>query len=569
MLSGETKILLVLLPFWDPQIPPLGIACIRTHLQEHGCRVKIVDANISGPFRDIYTTYFETLKACIPENKRGNYYKIAHEVLRNHSMAYFNYTHRGGYPEEEYRQLVRIVIEGTFYTELAERQTAPLDRIIGDLFLKLGKYVRDLLEAEKPSVLGLSVYSDTLPASLFAFKLAREINPAIVTVMGGGIFADQLALSSPNMEFFLENTPYIDKIFIGEGELLFREFLQGALSGVKRIYTARDIGNKLIDLSAADIPDFSGLELKYYPYLSAYASRSCPFQCSFCSETVNWGRYRKKSVGQVVKELNKLSRQHDSRLFLMGDSLLNPIITDLAREFIQTGISVYWDGYLRIDASACDPDNTMLWRRGGFYRARLGVESGSPRVLELMDKRITPGQIKATLVSLADAGIKTTTYWVVGHPGETGEDFQQTLDLIEELRDYIYEADCTPFQYFPGGQSDSDKWAHRYTCSPVYNHTAAREMLLVQTWTLEVEPSREETYKRMNRFTRHCDRLGIPNPYSLRDSYHADERWKRMHKNAVPSLLEFKRNPRIDESKNAEKIFLAGNKPLNDLDFGF
>jgi hypothetical protein len=68
---------------------------------------------------------------------------------------------------------------------------------------------------------------------------------------------------------------------------------------------------------------------------------------------------------------------------------------------------------------------------------------------------------------------------------------------------------------------------------------------MLQTQYLEIEPSQEENNRRLNRFVRHCNHLGIPNPYSLADIYNADERWQRLHPNAVPPLVEFyNKNPK-------------------------
>jgi radical SAM superfamily enzyme YgiQ (UPF0313 family) len=247
----------------------------------------------------------------------------------------------------------------------------------------------------------------------------------------------------------------------------------------------------------------------------------------------------------------------------MCDSLLNPIITELAKVLLEKDVSIYWDGYLRADKHVCNIDNTLLWRRGGFYRARLGVESGSRRVLESMNKKITPGQIKEAIFSLSYAGIKTTTYWVIGYPGETEEDFQQTLDLIEELKDEIYEADCNGFIYFLTGQAHSKEWADQNKSIPLYSDKA-KSMLMSNTWILDCEPSREETFKRVNRFVLHCKRLGIPNPYSLHDVYLADERWTHLHENAVPPLVQFEINgASIDERKNVRNL-LPGKNPIQD-----
>lgn len=559
------KILLALLPFWDPQIPPLGISCLKSHLQRHQFNVKTVDVNVEDGFKDIQNLYFDTLKEHIPDDKIGNYYKIAHDVLANHMMAHLNYKNKSRYLES-----VKLLIYKTFYAQVDNGLILDLSEILSGFYAKLEKYFSHLLESEKPSMLGLSVFEGTLPASLFAFQLAKKYAPQITTVMGGAVFTDLLNIDSPDFKYFLEQTPYIDKIFIGEGEHLFLKYLQNGLPDSQRVYQLEDIDHKMLDISSADIPDFSDLDLRFYPYLSAYNSRSCPFNCSFCSEKALWGKYRKKDSKRIVEELKKLHQKHHSQLFLFADSLINPIINDLSEEIIKSGISLYWDAFLRADKHVCNTKNTMYWRRAGFYRARLGVESGSQRVLELMGKKITPNQMKEALACLAYAGIKTTTYWVVGYPGETEADFLETLKFLEELKDDVYEADCTPFRYYLSGQSATGDWAKKNKDIPLYGEET-RDLLMIRAWILDVEPSREETRKRMNRFVEHCTKLGIPNPYSLKDTYKADERWKRIQKNATPSLVEFSKGTHICENLEVKRLVFAKEKSKQSdaIDFGF
>jgi hypothetical protein len=246
---------------------------------------------------------------------------------------------------------------------------------------------------------------------------------------------------------------------------------------------------------------------------------------------------------------------------------LNPVIQELADELAGFDSVFYWDGYLRVSDSAAEIENTLHWRRSGFYRARLGVESGSPQVLEKMGKQISPAQIKAAIRSLAFAGIKTTTYWVVGFPGETEEDFLKTLEIIAELRDDIYEAECNPFNYFPTGQVNSGSWANKKKI-PLYPD--ARDLLITKTWVLDHEPAREAVYGRVGRFVKHCEKLGIPNPYTLYDIDRADKRWEKLHKNAVPPLVDFKNKEQyIDECKWIKNIDIAGKNFDTKLNFRF
>lgn len=563
--SSQVRILLVSLPYWSPLIPPMGISCLKSYLQNHGYYVKTADANTAVEFMELYTAYFDRLKAIVPEEKQGNFFSIGHDVLGNHMMACLNSKGETGY-----MSLIKMLIEKTYFCDSPDRQVAELNDIVEMFYTRLSGYVLRLLRKESPSVLGLSVFSGSLAPSLYAFKMTREKFPHIRTVMGGGIFCDQLAIGTPNFEKLLNMTEsYLDNIIVGEGEYLFLKLLRGEFTREKRVYALRDINMETVDIERLDIPDFSDYNLEVYPYLSAYTSRSCPFQCKFCSDTVMWGKYRKKKAGQIILELTSLNEKYGHQLFMMSDLLLNPVVTELSEAFLETDISLYWDGCLRACQDACDIEKTLLWRRGGFYRARLGLESGSERVLKLMGKRITVDEMKASVANLALAGIQTTTYWVVGYPGETEEDFRQTLDLVEELKDDIYEAEPRPFYYYLSGQAGSGQWGDGSKRMPLYPEAAA-DMLVFRTWILAGEPSREETYRRVGRFVEHCRKLGVFNPYSLQDTYNADRRWKRLHKNAVPSLLEFKnKSIYIDECKQISPLHFAHTPLQGDVEFCF
>lgn len=568
-MSKQQKILLAMAPFWSPLIPPMGISCLKSYLGARGWDVATKDLNTLPRVKRFYDDYYKILRGFVPEERQGNLHNIGIYVLQDQMMAYLHQT-----GTEEYDTLASLIIQNTFFTQPTPEELQALTKILKQFFDWLADFFTALVEETAPSVVGLSVYQGTLPASLFLFRLLRRKFPHIHTVMGGGVFAEALAPGSPNFNYFLERTEgIIDHIVIGEGERLFLDLLEGRLPAEQRVFTLDDIDWQLLDLSAVDVPDFSDLDIDGYPHLSAFSGRSCPFQCGFCSETMQWGKYRRKQADQVAEELQTLSRRHNFQLFLMGDSLLNPIITQLADECVRRELPVYWDGYLRAEKPVCKPENALRWRRGGYYRARIGAESGSPRVLKLMNKQITVEQIKAAVSSLASAGIKTTTYWVIGYPGETEEDFQQTLDLIAELKDDLYEADCNPFAYFWKGQVNSGDWGEQHNRRLLYPDWA-RQSLITQTWILGCQPDRAEIFSRLNRFVAHCRRVGIPNPYSLREIYAADQRWQKLHPNAVPSVLAFEKHK---ESGEAVRDDFRGNAAMaaaetsmrDDGDWGF
>jgi hypothetical protein len=177
----------------------------------------------------------------------------------------------------------------------------------------------------------------------------------------------------------------------------------------------------------------------------------------------------------------------------------------------------------------------LHWRKGGFYRARLGLESGSERLLKVMKKNISLDEIKTTVKNLAEAGIKTTTYWIVGYPGETEDDFQKTIDLITELKNDIYEAEANPFWYYEEASALSSEWGMK---SKSLFSDDTKELLMLDTLYVDVDPLPEVRFNRLKRFVKHCNDLDIPNPYSLETINAADERWIFLHNTAVPCLLD-------------------------------
>lgn len=539
------KILLSLMPYWDPMIPPTGIACLKGYLEKYGYVVRTIDPNTEKVFRTIYHDYFETLKNSIPEGQRGNFFNIGHEVLRNQMMAYLHHSNRN-----EYIELVKAVVYKHYYTEVNEIVIDALSIILKKFFQHLEKYILEWIAKEQPGVFGLTVYTGTLPASLFAFKTVREKYPDIVTVMGGGVFSEHLLENSESLEFFKEQAPFIDKMIIGgEGEELFLKYLQGEIPALQRVITKKDILPKYPEEQLFQVPDYSDFNTRKYPYLAVSGSFSCPYKCSFCNIRMYWGEYKRNETRKIVEEMTLQYEKYRCQLFYMNDSILNPNITELADIIIQSDKTFYYDAFLKVDKQTCDVKNTLHWRCGGLYRARLGIECGSQRLLDLMEKPITIEQVKLSLSNLAHAGIKTTCFWIIGHPGETEEDFQKTLDVLEELKEDIYEAECAPFMYFYNAQNSGQKWLSEFSLLPLFP-PEARSQLFLQSYILDCNPSREETFRRLWRAIAHIDRLGIPNPYSMFEIHKADMRWKQLHSNAAPFLLEFQSRDRyIDECR--------------------
>ncbi|HLP49160.1 MAG TPA: hypothetical protein VK469_24680, partial [Candidatus Kapabacteria bacterium] len=195
---ANKNILLAVLPYWAPVLPPVGLARIKSFLKPYGYNVTVVDLIVKNEALEFYYNYFDVLKKCIPEEKRGNFKNIGHDVLRNHMMAHMNYS-----DEKEYIDLMRIVIYKSYYVEVADSYIREMNGIVATYYKILEEYFLFLLDFEKPAVVGITVYRDTIAPSMFVLKLTKEKYPQVKTVIGGGIFADSHIIGSLNYERLL------------------------------------------------------------------------------------------------------------------------------------------------------------------------------------------------------------------------------------------------------------------------------------------------------------------------------------------------------------------------------
>ncbi len=165
-------------------------------------------------------------------------------------------------------------------------------------------------------------------------------------------------------------------------------------------------------------------------------SRGCPYSCIYCSATLrqSYGTaYRAQSAGRVADDVIKLSRDHGVNAIYMEDDIFSldrgrtlEICDALARE----GSPVWWVIQTRPDA--LDSERIERLRQAGCVGITLGIESGSDRVLQTLQKGITLERIRSTLREIRAAGIGLTAYFMIGNPGETLEDLEATFRLARE-----------------------------------------------------------------------------------------------------------------------------------------
>jgi radical SAM superfamily enzyme YgiQ (UPF0313 family) len=119
-------------------------------------------------------------------------------------------------------------------------------------------------------------------------------------------------------------------------------------------------------------------------------------------------------------------------------------VLDICQGIVQNGFDISWDIRTRIDT--VDEEMLRALKRAGCSAVHYGVEAGSQRVLERLNKCITIDRAKEIFRLTTAIGMDTLAYFMIGNPGETIEDIRETLDLALEIQpDFLHLTIFTPF----------------------------------------------------------------------------------------------------------------------------
>jgi radical SAM superfamily enzyme YgiQ (UPF0313 family) len=256
------------------------------------------------------------------------------------------------------------------------------------------------------------------------------------------IWDGKIMLGGPHTSVGLETIPdFVDHIVLGEGEISIQKIVSGE-------ETSRVIrGEKVPDLDTLPFPAWEEFIHRPYDWTSRWVdkspvytfntSRGCPFQCAFCSVNAVWGRtYRYMSAERILDEIERMINHYGLRVayFREDHFTLNKKRTmEFCEGILQRGLTIDWICESRIDHFD-DANFVELLARSGCRALYIGVESGSPRILELLKKGETVDQFIRAFDLIKKFGMKTYASFVVGVPTETEKDLRLTHELIQRIQ---------------------------------------------------------------------------------------------------------------------------------------
>jgi anaerobic magnesium-protoporphyrin IX monomethyl ester cyclase len=186
----------------------------------------------------------------------------------------------------------------------------------------------------------------------------------------------------------------------------------------------------ILPISVVPKPARHLVNLSKYRSIPVYTSRGCYYNCNFCSKIAG-SDFRAFPVQRVLEEIHDVLRMGYNYIVFGDDNIrLSKSLKDLLQEVAQLKISFR----LNQDARSVDKDILKLAREAGCTEISFGVESGSQKMLDLMNKKLKVEENERAIEQIKEQGILTKAYFIVNFPGETEETVEETLKFIEEAK---------------------------------------------------------------------------------------------------------------------------------------
>jgi anaerobic magnesium-protoporphyrin IX monomethyl ester cyclase len=325
--------------------------------------------------------------------------------------------------------------------------------------------IESTIEAERPSVIGISAKSQNFKSALIVARLAKKADPGILTVIGGPHVSMVGKSEMKNKE--------LDICVVGEGENTIVDLL-GALDEQKDLaeipgLIIRD-GEKVIetgkrelieDLDELCFPHGHAPELlkdyEKYPlsaFKNIFATRGCPYNCFFCGSREIWTRRpRFRSIENVTAEIRELqskgldSIHFDDDTFGINRKYLFGLCDAIARDCP----GLRWSSEIHVNL--IDDEVVGAMKKAGCYRIHLGIESGNDSILAAIRKGFTFEKALDACRTIRKHGITLSVFMMIGFPQDTEETLNDTINAIKKIDcDSVVFSIFTPY---PGTEAFS------------------------------------------------------------------------------------------------------------------
>ena len=311
-----------------------------------------------------------------------------------------------------------------------------------------------VMKSFNPQVVGIGVMTIECKYGFIDAAKVKKLNPDVTIIFGGPHCSHE-----PR---FILNDPNVDLMVSGEGDLTIAELID-ALEQGRDIENIAGIAYKKNGsyIRTADRPvirdldkfdqeyDLINLEryfnfqssMDFFPvfrnkrFLPLVTSRGCPFKCTYCHDIFDKSiQYR--SPKAVVDEIEYLINKYGVREFHIVDDVFNvnmkraKIVLDA---IIQKNLNIHISFPNGLRADFFDDELIDKMQRAGVYRMALGIESGSQRIQDMIQKDLDINIIYGVVEKLTRARMSVHGFFMLGFPSETRKEMEATIDFACDL----------------------------------------------------------------------------------------------------------------------------------------
>lgn len=273
----------------------------------------------------------------------------------------------------------------------------------------------------------------------------------------------KIILGGPDITYNIEN--YLkagaDFLVIGEGEETTFE-LYHALMNNGNLHEVNGIAflenhsviqtnprTKFKELDELPLPNREAISM--HKYLETWKSnhgqssmtvstqRGCPYTCKWCSTAVYGQSYRRRPASQVAAEMKMLKERYNPDAIWFVDDVFTISHKWLAAfhdEVLKQNAQIKFECITR--AERLNDEILRLLKEAGCFRIWIGAESGSQEIIDAMDRRVDVNHVKKIIQDTNAMGIETGTFIMLGYPGETEKNIEETIQYLKEAKPTHY-----------------------------------------------------------------------------------------------------------------------------------
>jgi radical SAM superfamily enzyme YgiQ (UPF0313 family) len=346
----------------------------------------------------------------------------------------------------------------------------------------------------QPDIIGITA---TTPLCSEAYRLAKSLRPHARWLVLGGAHP-----SAVGRKIFAQ-CPELDFGFRGEAEESFPRFAQRLLAGDTDpqlpgvITPSHDSAPASIaDPGRLPFPAWDLMPMASYRHplfpgerlATLFSSRGCPYRCIFCDKTVCGSRYRPRSPGSVISEIEALHTRHGVTAFMFYDDLFTldkSRVIEICRLILRRGLKIRWKCEGRVNIA---DDGMLSWmKKAGCVQVAYGIETAHQKGLDWLRKDVSVEQIKDAVARTQRAGLQVLGYFILGIPEEDYDEALQTVEFAVALGlDYAQFASLSPFPGTPLYDLAQEKGWYKEGPGPApEEYGDSRPLLITGYWTEE------------------------------------------------------------------------------------